>query len=197
MARAPLIVGGEPIEDEENYERLERDLFDRQKYCGCYVPEGYVIASKGIYRIFKKSSKDGSTAGRISNVPIMITGKYTSSDDVNDLEVTFVDGAKVRVERVSQSAILDSKEFKKYLLAKNLPVTGKQFNDVSAYLTNCITENELASGTAFKKDGKVSKTTGWVDETCTQYIAGEVMYCENPQASSGMPAIVTKPALFI
>jgi uncharacterized protein (DUF927 family) len=169
------------------------------KWADVYLPPEYRMEDDGVIKSISRWDKrlqmNIAHDVKICGVKVAVTGRFKSADGLEDfVELTFFDGVE-NIIRAPLKAVLGKQEFKTYIRPQNLRIDDDELKEVIPYLNKCISVNEGNQNTAFKT-GTVSKTMGWTDKTFTQFIVGEIMYCDNTSSETST-SMTVKPALFI
>lgn len=185
---------------------ITADLAGNQMYFDCFVPEGYVISQRGIWKIGEKIDRITKdlvpTTDLICSTRLMPTGKYVNADTGADVvELTFIARDKVEKLLVPFVAILGSKEWKDHIRKNNygrLDVLDTELKETMIFLKKAIRYNEERvnptdpqnSITKFKS-GDAFERTGWSGEVFSKFVIGTSSY----KQVSGR--IKSEPAVFI
>ncbi len=144
-------------------------------YFGCYVPDGYSITGNGVFKQISKYNKNTKEYEEewvnICSIRVMVTGRYRNLDGNHIVEITYIDKSEMKTIYAPLAAILGVKEFKETLRPQNLRIDDLQLKEMIPFFRKCIDENENEGGTAFKT-GFCFDVTGWKDEACTKFNAG-------------------------
>jgi len=169
---------------EEPEEQASLVVDARQEYASVYVPSGYEINGLGVWKKgYEKETKTGPIQMpdiKLCDIQTIITGRYTSRNDINFVEITTRDNnAKEQVIIVPQSDILLAQDFKLHLIKdRNIRIDDDNVKSISKYYNACISENETSYSPNFKK-GEVFNVTGWADDNCTEFVLGSRMICDD------------------
>lgn len=163
---------------------MGRNPYGRQQYFGCFVPDGYFITQKGVWKMNLIKAQGGEIKEapvRICPTRMMQTGLYTSVEG-NITELTFIDyNNNIEVIRVPISALQTNDAWKTYTKTHkgNYPdIIQKQFADVQEFLQETRVTNNNEGGTAFKK-GECHTRTGWTDKNHNKFALNYEVWVNN------------------
>lgn len=165
-------------------EQLSLEIDTRQQYAKVFVPSGYEINGFGVWKKgYEKETRTGPIQMpdvKLCDIQTIITGRYTSRNDINFVEITTRDNnAKEQIIIVPQSDILLAQDFKLHLIKdRNLRIDDDNVKAISKFYNTCISENETSYSPDFKK-GEVFNVTGWTDDNCTEFVLGSRMICDD------------------
>lgn len=172
------------INNTNDTSEIDLNQDQRSEYAKVFASLDYEINQLGVWRKeYEKIGKDGNLtiipAVRLCDIQIIVTGRFTSNDDSNYVEVTFNDNSEEQKSViVPQSTILLKERFKEHLVTlHNVRIEDKKINDVITYLNSCITENETCHSPFYKR-GEAFTTGDWTDNTYTKFVSGNRLFCE-------------------
>lgn len=166
--------------------------FGKMQFFDCYLPEGYFISQKGVWKIIQKHDRDQ----RIINVPelicttrAMVTGYYTCEDDSDVVEISYMTDNKEEVMRVPLNATLGTREWKELVRKNNigrLDITDNELTKMIDFFKAVKQVNqgvhEGEEGTMFKR-GEVYTVCGWKDKAYTKFVSGSRLFTEKKISS--------------
>lgn len=174
----------------DKYAGITKD--GKPTYFGCIIPYGYKISWKGIEKEEYNSYTEEYHWEHTCDIRVMVTGYLHSTENtcLDMVRVSWVEkGNQLREEFVPLSSVLGMKEFRENLRIKNLRVDDIELKGMIKFLNSCITANENKKDTEFLT-GIIHEKTGWVDNTCTQFVHGNRMFTDNNGS------LVTQPVHF-
>lgn len=181
----------EPIEQEQptidaTDSHATTDRIGRIRYFDCYVPDGYIINSRGVWKEITFRVKKGelqSDYDKICSTRLMPTGLYTDIDTKTDiLELTFLSHCALEVIHVPSVAMLGSKEWRDHIRANNygrLDVLDEELKETRKFLQAAIKANlgwyKGPEGTMFR-EGDASARVGWQGNEFKRFVIGNTLY---------------------
>lgn len=186
----------EELHKRENNRARDIEAKKRDKYAGvsiegkdlyfdCVVPYGYRFSYTGIeiYRGEKKV-QDPLTGKvttepiwkEISSIRIMITGRFTSDEGVEYVQLKYIDNAEVVTIHTTLASIIGVGEFRKQLhLNTTVRITDNDLKEMLTFFNKVINANRDEKYTGFI-EGSCYTITGFKDDAFTIYVSGERLF---------------------
>ena len=165
------------------------DRMGRERYFDCYVPDGYIINSHGVWKRTTHLDRNGELQKEwdiICSTRLMPTGLFNDVDTKKDIiELTFLSHCALETIYVPSVTILGPKEWREHVRANNygrVDVLDEELKDVRKFIQTAVKANigqyKGPNGTMFKT-GDASARTGWQGNKFEKFVIGSTLYCKN------------------